>query len=280
MVINQATVRISGIVSALIILVSAFLPWATVTVPFLGNVSIAGTETAGRTTLALGLLSFPLLVWLFTASGQTRAKGINIALLVIGAAVIATAVFKIIDITLASSDAEGFISVGIGLYATFIGGLGLTGCAAFTVMQARKEQPVLEGRDVRGIKIFSNRNALLAVGCLVVLSIILVLYGALNGSDTNTPADDIESSDSTSPSSGDYTFPRYGSIDESVKDNVGMIGPRPTDGEIRRACQALRNVGWEYMSLGMGTDMRSMTIAASLTTFASGEELVGYCNSK
>ena len=106
-----------------------------------------------------------------------------------------------------------------------------------------------------------------AVALVIVIVWLLVAGAALSGI-----SNDIES--------GDFTVPSYGSIDRSVKDNVGMMGPRPTDGEIRRACQALRNAGWEYMSLGMGTDMRSMTIAASMTTFASGEELINYCNSK
>ena len=83
-------------------------------------------------------------------------------------------------------------------------------------------------------------------------------------------------------SSGDYIMPTFGAgIDESVKDNVGMMGPRPTDAEIRRACQALRNARWDYMSMDMmSVDMRSMSIAASITLFASGNELVNYCNSK
>ena len=76
------------------------------------------------------------------------------------------------------------------------------------------------------------------------------------------------------------TLSGLGSIDQSVKDNVGMMAPRPTDGEIGLACQALQDANWDYMSLGMGTDMRSMSIAASITTFASGEQLTGYCQSK
>ena len=74
--------------------------------------------------------------------------------------------------------------------------------------------------------------------------------------------------------------PAFGGIDSSVKTNVGMMGPRPTDGEIRRACDALRRAGWNYMSLDFDTDSRSMMIAASITTFASGDRLVDYCNSK
>ena len=75
-------------------------------------------------------------------------------------------------------------------------------------------------------------------------------------------------------------LPAYGSIDQSVKDNVGAMAPRPTDGEIAQACQALRNAGWEYMALNPNTDARSIMIAASITLFASGDQLSGYCQEK
>ena len=101
----------------------------------------------------------------------------------------------------------------------------------------------------------------LFAGCVTIIAV-----------GVNDAVEDIES--------GDYTIPAFGSIDQSVKDNVGMMGPRPSDNEIRRACQALRRSGWDYMSLGMTTDARSMMIAASITTFASGERLRNYCNSK
>lgn len=93
------------------------------------------------------------------------------------------------------------------------------------------------------------------------------------------------SPEETSPSpftgtNAQQTLPAFGDIDVSVKDNVGVMAPRPTDEEIGIACQALKNADWSYMSLGMGTDGRSMMIAASITTFASGRQLVGYCESK
>ena len=85
---------------------------------------------------------------------------------------------------------------------------------------------------------------------------------------------------SFSSTSTQQTLPAFGDIDESVKDNVGVMAPRPTDEEIGIACQALHDAGWNYTSLGMGASGRSMMIAASITTFASGEQLVGYCESK
>ena len=85
---------------------------------------------------------------------------------------------------------------------------------------------------------------------------------------------------SFSDTTAQQALPAFGDIDESVKNNVGVMAPRPTDGEIELACQALQNANWNYMSLGMGTDGRSMMIASSITTFASGEQLVGYCEGK
>ena len=70
------------------------------------------------------------------------------------------------------------------------------------------------------------------------------------------------------------------SIDQAVKDNVGTMAPRPTDEEIGLACQALHNAKWDYMSLGFRTNQRTVSIAAAITMYASGEQLVNYCKSK
>ena len=70
------------------------------------------------------------------------------------------------------------------------------------------------------------------------------------------------------------------SIDKAVKDSIEMTAPRPTDEEIGLACQALHRTGWDYMSMGMRTSGRSMSIAAAITMYASGEQLVNYCKSK
>ena len=111
----------------------------------------------------------------------------------------------------------------------------------------------------------------LLVGILMVASGLACSDGEYRGSGENR-------------SSPLPTTSQFDSINYSLKENVGMTGPVPTDGEIRRACDALRNAGWDYWSMsqnwGSGTSTRSVMIAASLTMFASGSELVNYCNSK
>ena len=75
--------------------------------------------------------------------------------------------------------------------------------------------------------------------------------------------------------------PGFGSIDDSVKANVGVTGPRPTDEEIRLACDALRRAGWDAMSIDpMSTGMRTVVIAGAISIYTSGSRMVDYCNSK
>ena len=71
--------------------------------------------------------------------------------------------------------------------------------------------------------------------------------------------------------------PAVRSVDQSVRALVAMQGPSPSDEEISQACDALRKAGWEYMGIG-STNNRTMMIAASITTFASGDRVADYCN--
>ena len=125
-----------------------------------------------------------------------------------------------------------------------------------------------EGASVQSAATSTGWKIVIGVAIGVVL--LFAGCGILCAVAINDAVEDIESG----------TMPRIGSLDNAVKDNVGMMGPRPSDGEIRRACGALRSAGWDYYSIGMGTDSRSLMIAASITTFSSGSELVNYCDSK
>ena len=113
-------------------------------------------------------------------------------------------------------------------------------------------------------------SKMIAATLLLILGIIFVACNSSPTADAPLPTAE----------NPPKILPAYGSIDQSVKDNVGAMGPRPTDGEIAQACQALRNAGWEYMALNPNTDGRSTIIAASITLFASGDQLSGYCQEK
>ena len=109
--------------------------------------------------------------------------------------------------------------------------------------------------------------------------VVMVLFLVACGTSTATGAPE-----SSAPTSFEAlpTIPPFDgtSIDASVKENVGMMAPYPTDEEIGLACIALERAGWEYMSMGIRTSGRTTSIAAAITTFASGEQLVNYCKSK
>ena len=121
--------------------------------------------------------------------------------------------------------------------------------------------------------------ATIRMGLLLLIPITSILQMGCGASDSSDlPEPPVIASDSGSLP----TIPPFDgtSIDEAVKDNVGMMAPRPTDEEIGLACQALHRAGWDYMSMGMRTSGRTTSIAAAITMYASGEQLVNYCKSK
>ena len=62
---------------------------------------------------------------------------------------------------------------------------------------------------------------------------------------------------------------------------VGFDGPEPTDDELSLACQALQNANWDYWSESiLELSNRTFTIVDAITTYASGNSLVGYCTGK
>ena len=117
------------------------------------------------------------------------------------------------------------------------------------------------------------------LGLLSVLVISAVLWTGCGTPDVSRlSASGVSASDNDSLP----TIPPFDgtSIDAAVKDNVGMMGPHPTDEEIGPACQALHRAQWDYMSMGMRTSGRTTSIAAAITMYASGDQLVDYCKSK
>ena len=80
-------------------------------------------------------------------------------------------------------------------------------------------------------------------------------------------------------SSSSVTVPTFGSLDSSIKNNVAALGSRPTDSEIRLACEALEEADWDYFAMDFSSN-RTVSIAAAITTYASGDRLVDYCKSK
>lgn len=110
-------------------------------------------------------------------------------------------------------------------------------------------------------------------------ALVVALFLVACGASTSTGAPD-----SPHPTVVDAlpTIPPFDStsIDAAVKDNVEMMAPRPTNEEIGLACLALHRSGWDYLSIDIRTSGRTTSIAAAITTFASGSQLVNYCEGK
>lgn len=105
---------------AALAVLGSFLPWVDVTAPFIGSISVEGTEGDGKLTLALGLA---ILLGVIDQAAW-RVVGLLAAVGVLG-----MALYDISDISNAIGDAgevsDGLVSasVGIGLWAVLVGSL-------------------------------------------------------------------------------------------------------------------------------------------------------------
>ncbi len=123
--------KVGGLVAAALILLGSFLPWATVSSAF-GSVSVKGTEGDGVLTLLLALALAVLFgVW---------KRGTAIAAVVLGAIVVMTAVYDLVDLASVADKLDGFgdISPGAGLIMVLLGGLAATGCAVLGITSLGK----------------------------------------------------------------------------------------------------------------------------------------------
>ena len=104
------------------IVVGAFLPWASVQTVF-GTISKNGIDGDGAVTAVLGLVIGGMFL--------LQRRGGYLAAVVLSALTIAISGYDLIDVGRLGDDADGFasISAGIGLYATLLGGLAAFFCA-------------------------------------------------------------------------------------------------------------------------------------------------------
>jgi hypothetical protein len=103
--------------------VGAFLPWVTVTAPFIGTVSRNGIGTGdGVITLFLGLIVAALGFTLVSRRTVSRWK--SILIIVVSGIAAAASVYDLVDVSNAAGDLEGgavAASAGTGLYLTTLG---------------------------------------------------------------------------------------------------------------------------------------------------------------
>lgn len=102
-------------------IIGAFLPWATVTAPFLGTISKNGIDGDGVFTLVAGVvvavLGFPLI------SQRALKPGRGIPIAIVSGLAAAIGIYDLVDVNNAANDLEGPVaaSAGAGLYLTAAG---------------------------------------------------------------------------------------------------------------------------------------------------------------
>lgn len=114
--------EIFGGICALFCLVGAFLPWGTVSSVF-GSVSVSGIDRDGMITFILSLLAFGALYW----GVMKKKEGVaSVAIILLGLIIALIAVVDGNSLAELSSESEYvYMQVGMGLYITGIGGVGL-----------------------------------------------------------------------------------------------------------------------------------------------------------
>jgi hypothetical protein len=108
-------------VSAVIVCLGAFMPWVK-----LGIISASGTDGDGVITLLLAVVAGGLIL---IGAGRKSSTWLSGALLLVAGGVVAIAVYDMANIQHEISTSDNIFAahatIGEGLYATFLGGLGL-----------------------------------------------------------------------------------------------------------------------------------------------------------
>lgn len=106
------------VIASALVVIGAFLTWATVS-GFGQSESATGLDEDGTITLIIGIATIGAALFL---KGRNRM----IAVLIGGALVTLIAVIDVVDVMTAADDFEGLeASVGIGLWLTLLGGIGI-----------------------------------------------------------------------------------------------------------------------------------------------------------
>ena len=102
-----------------VILIGSFLPWASVTAPFIGTINKNGVEGDGLIVAAISGLGLFQLLFGSKKKGQVPSTSVWLGLVVA-----AVCIYDIVDVQSANEDLEiGVIQVGVGLWMSTAGAL-------------------------------------------------------------------------------------------------------------------------------------------------------------
>lgn len=112
-------------VGGLLVGVGSFLPWATISSAFTGDLTVSGTAADGKITLVIGI-AILLVAALRMLRPSTPALVQRLSIL-FGAVVVVVGIMDVINVSTVSTEVGGqsiaSVSVGFGLYVVIVGGL-------------------------------------------------------------------------------------------------------------------------------------------------------------
>lgn len=128
--------EILGAICGFICFISAFLPWASVRSGF-GEVSVNGIERDGIITLIFSLITIGLL---YLGTRRTKKNVTNAGMVVMGFLITIIGVVDGANVSGIDSSSYVNIGVGIGLYLTLLGGIGIVVSGIWNQKLSMKKQ--------------------------------------------------------------------------------------------------------------------------------------------
>jgi hypothetical protein len=122
----------------LLAVIGAFLPWATLTEPSVGEITRTGIEVDGLLTLVLALTAAGFLAWGYW--GEGHGVGRTTLVLACGLTISGIAVYDMLDTNNLAEELRvtALVDLGVGIYVTLAGGL-LIGAAGILGILSRQQ---------------------------------------------------------------------------------------------------------------------------------------------
>lgn len=135
---DRRIVAVLAATGILLAFIGAFLPWATLTDPSVGDVTKTGIEIDGILTLALAVAAAGFLAWFYWGAGH--GVGRATILLATGLTICAIAIYDMVDTNNLAAElrATALVDLGIGIYVTLAGGMAI-GAAGLLGILSRQQ---------------------------------------------------------------------------------------------------------------------------------------------
>jgi len=138
LVVDKRLIAILGTTGVLLALIGAFLPWAQLTDPFVGELTKSGLEGDGLLTLGLALAAAGFLAWFYWGAGH--GVGRTTLLFASGLTVCAIAIYDWVDTNNLAAElrASALVNVRVGLYVTLAGGIAIAAAGILGILSRQQ----------------------------------------------------------------------------------------------------------------------------------------------